>query len=84
MNHYTPEKSEVAPSESMLRFSLLSAVPIDASDSRVSSSDARGSRASISKVNSSLKRQPLVGTGVPKCFHIKERYIDSHLVKDPI
>lgn len=54
-----PEKSEVVPSESTLRFSELSAVPIEASDSRVSSSDARGSRASISKVNSSLQRQTL-------------------------
>lgn len=52
-----PEKSEMVPSESTLRFSELSAVPIEASDSRVSSSDARGSRVSISKVNSSLKRQ---------------------------
>lgn len=54
-----PEKSEVVPSESTLRFSELSAVPIEASDSRVSSSDARGSRVSISKVNSSLQRQIL-------------------------
>ena len=52
-----PEKSEMVPSESTLRFSELSAVPIEASDSRVSSSDARGSKVSISKVNSSLKRQ---------------------------
>lgn len=55
--HDTPEKSEVVPSESMLRFSELSAVPTEASDSRVSSSDARGSRVSISKVNSSLQMQ---------------------------
>lgn len=47
----------MVPSESRLRFSELSAVPIEASDSRVSSSDARGSRVSISNVNSSLQRQ---------------------------
>lgn len=54
-----PEKSEMIPSESTLRFSVLSAVPIEASDSRVSSSDARGSRVRISKVNSSLQKQTL-------------------------
>lgn len=41
----------------MFRFSELSAVPIDASDSKVSSSDARGSRDSISYVSSSLQRE---------------------------
>lgn len=49
-----PEKSEMVSSESTLRFSELSAVPMEASDSRVSSSEARGSSASISTVNSSL------------------------------
>ena len=53
----TPEKSEVAPSESTFRFSELSAVPIEASDSSVSSSDARGSRVRISHVRSSLQKQ---------------------------
>lgn len=57
-----PEKSDMVPSESTLRFSELSAVPIEASDSRVSSSDARGSRVSISKVNSSLQKQTLSGS----------------------
>lgn len=35
-------------------FSVLSAVPIDASDSGVSSSDVRGSKINISYVSSSL------------------------------
>lgn len=55
----------MVPSESTLRFSELSAVPIEASDSKVSSSDARGSKVSISKVSSSLQTSPRVtkGTG---------------------
>lgn len=52
---YVPEGSDVAPSVSMVMFSELSAVPMDASDSGVSSSDARGSRISISYVSSSLQ-----------------------------
>lgn len=69
-----PEKSEVVPSESTLRFSELSAVPIEASDSRVSSSEARGSRLSISKVSSSLQSGTLsilihpLSTSVMKLF----------------
>lgn len=47
----------MVPSESTLRFSQLSAVPMEASDSRVSSSDARGSRANNSNVSSSLQRE---------------------------
>lgn len=49
---HTPERSEVAPCKVM--FSELSAVPIEASDSGVSSSDVRGSKISISYVSSSL------------------------------
>lgn len=50
----SPEGSEVAPSVSMVIFSELSAVPMEASDSGVSSSDARGSKINISYVSSSL------------------------------
>lgn len=70
--HDVPEKSEVVPSESMLRFSELSAVPIEASDSRVSSSDARGSRVSISNVNSSLQMQ----------VQVKPRNVDTFVPPD--
>lgn len=45
----------MVPSESIFKFSELSAVPIEASDSRVSSSEARGSNISISNVSSSLQ-----------------------------
>lgn len=48
----------MAPSESKFKFSELSAVPMEASDSRVSSSEARGSSVSISNVSSSLQSQP--------------------------
>lgn len=51
-----PVRPDIAPSESMFKFSKLSAVPMDASDSSVSSSEARGSRASISNVSSSLNK----------------------------
>lgn len=49
-----PDGSDVAPSVSMVMFSELSAVPMDASDSGVSSSDVRGSKINISYVSSSL------------------------------
>ena len=51
---HLPDFSEKAPSDSIFKFSELSAVPMEASDSRVSSSEARGSRTSISNVSSSL------------------------------
>lgn len=47
-----PEEFAEAPGVQM--FSVLSAVPIDASDSGVSSSDVRGSKINISYVSSSL------------------------------
>lgn len=47
----------MAPSVSMVMFSELSAVPMDASDSGVSSSDARGSKINISYVSSSLETE---------------------------
>lgn len=70
----------MVPSESTQRFSELSAVPIEASDSRVSSSDARGSRLSISKVNSSLHTQTsqiltrVTGTHVAAQLTCKSRH----------
>lgn len=54
---HAPEGSDVAPSISMVMFSELSAVPMEASDSGVSSSDARGSNTNISYVSSSLGAQ---------------------------
>lgn len=54
LNVEIPQASDVAPSCSAKRFSELSAVPIEASDSSSSSSDVRGSNANISNVSSSL------------------------------
>lgn len=52
-NFHSPAGSAEAPGGELM-FSVLSAVPIDASDSGVSSSDVRGSKINISYVSSSL------------------------------